>query len=214
VRLVAQTESDNQFWCYRRTVAGTRSLSRLLTDAKAGDDEAITRLVRRRPRHLGSEFVLKRLLEAKHILREVSKRRLLDRESQTTADRAEQFLQDLADAVRHVPDVRRKAIITDCHHLTQRLILARRVIVATPKSERLRKSTCERLAAQTRLETAVVRRFLENPRTGAKKVARELIGARYSISAERVRKLQEKYASRYDLRRSFIVVRAAPRKRT
>lgn len=167
---------------------------KLLKAARAGDRSAIIRVFRMNPAAFGNAEPFAAIAKAKSIVINAAARRSLSTDEQVEFDQAEQFLADLAEALAYVPpDVRSRAILSFCATMTNKLTVARPIIVATPRSERMRETTVKRLAAETRLDREVVKTFLDNPRTGAQGLARKLTGKKFAVTDEHVRKLEAKH---------------------
>ncbi len=168
-------------------------------------------LVREDARVLGEGFVVAALVDARALLAEATKRRSFDARRQAQVDAAEEFVEELSDALRHVPNLRTRSIVEECALLTRHLSIARPFIVRTPREDRHRADVIRQLAARSQLPEDVVKEFLLRPRTGPKTLARRLIGKKYAISEEQVRTLQKKYGQRYARRVPIIVLQAKRR---
>jgi hypothetical protein len=194
-------------------MATPRDIDRLLRRAKKGDRKAIVRLVKLHPESLGNTQPFAAIAEAKATIVKAAERFALPAAEQEAADRADEFLDSVAEAVRYTPkDVRTRAILQEAANLSAHLQRARELILSVPRADRSRPSTTDKLAKQTKLDRESIKVIANAPRTGYRGLAREMAGRKFNVTGEHVRKLQLKYRH-WNIRPNNLVVLGS-RKRT
>lgn len=126
-----------------------------------------------------------------------------------TVERAEAFLRGIGKAISDVPKPQRSLakrnqdIVELVQHFEHHVRAAKRVIVGTPKNERLRESRIKQFVEMTRLPDAIVRQIAQRPRSGPTDLAYQHVAQEFGLAEERIRKIVEKHRAQYPVRHRF-----------